>query len=115
MVGNFSLLGLQRHPAPPRWSLPGADPKMGRLAVKKHGCGGCHIIPGVNQASGRVGPSLEDFAAQIYVAGILPNTPENLVEWIANPQHIAPGSAMPDLEVSKDEARDIAAFLYESS
>jgi cytochrome c1 len=32
--------------------------------------------------------------------------------WIRDPQHVAPGTAMPDLDVGARDARDIAAFLY---
>jgi cytochrome c1 len=46
------------------------------------------------------------------VAGKLPNTPDQLVRWIQQPQAVEPGTAMPDLGVSLAEARDIAAYLY---
>jgi cytochrome c1 len=36
-----------------------------------------------------------------------------LIKWIRNPQQIEPGTAMPDLGVSEDEAGDIAAYLYD--
>jgi cytochrome c2 len=92
--------------------LPGADPLAGRDAIQSYGCGGCHTIPGVENANARVGPSLQGIARQSYLAGKLPNTAENLVRWIQDPQGIDPGVAMPDLGVSADQARDIAAYLY---
>ncbi len=46
------------------------------------------------------------------IAGLLPNTPENLEAWLENPQAIVPGNAMPNMELKKDEARDIATYLY---
>jgi cytochrome c1 len=33
-------------------------------------------------------------------------------QWIRNPQHVSPGTAMPDLNVGERDARDITAFLY---
>jgi hypothetical protein len=48
-----------------------------------------------------------------YIAGRLSNTEENLMLWIQNPQQIDPGNAMPDLGVTQEEARDIAAYLYD--
>jgi hypothetical protein len=33
-------------------------------------------------------------------------------KWIRDPQHVAPGTAMPDLRVGEGDARDITAFLY---
>jgi cytochrome c1 len=34
-----------------------------------------------------------------------------LIEWIRFPQKIVPGNAMPDMGISEEDARDIAAFL----
>jgi cytochrome c1 len=33
-------------------------------------------------------------------------------QWIRDPQHVSPGTAMPDLHVGEQDARDITAFLY---
>ena len=46
------------------------------------------------------------------IAGVLPNTPENLVHWLRSPQAVVPGNAMPDVGLSDAQARDIAAYLY---
>jgi cytochrome c1 len=46
------------------------------------------------------------------LAGRLDNSPENLQSWIRNPQRVSPGTAMPDLNVSERDARDLSAFLY---
>ena len=51
-------------------------------------------------------------ATREFIAGNLPNEPEHLVDWIVNPQAIEPGTAMPTLGVSPDEARDMAAYLF---
>jgi cytochrome c1 len=51
-------------------------------------------------------------AKRTYLAGFLPNTPENMVKWLTDPQELAPESAMPDLGVTESDARDIAAYLY---
>ena len=81
------------------------------LTFARLNCARCHSIPGIHEASGLVGPPLDAIARQAYVAGILPNTPANLARWIAEPQSVKPGTAMPNTGISKDEARDIAAFL----
>ena len=94
------------------WDVPGGDPAEGQMAIVRHGCGACHVIPGVRQATGRVGPRLNDLRNQVYLAGVLPNTPENLVLWIQHPQEVNPLTAMPDLDITEEEARDIAAYLY---
>jgi cytochrome c1 len=59
-----------------------------------------------------VGPPLAGFARRRFIAGRVPNEPEELVKWIRHPQGIKPGTAMPDLGVSDQHARDIAAYLY---
>jgi cytochrome c1 len=35
--------------------------------------------------------------------------------WIRNPQQVSPGTAMPDLKVGEEDARDITTFLYASA
>jgi cytochrome c1 len=97
----------------PRESLvPDGDPVLGVVAIRRHGCGGCHVIPGVAEARGRVGPSLAGFASRPYIAGALPNRPLDLIGWIRDPQVVHPGTLMPRLGVTLAEARDIAAHLY---
>lgn len=88
------------------------DPERGKVALQQYACATCHVIPGVVGAKSLVGPPLDGFAKRIYIAGSLPNTPENLIEWLKNPQQISSSSAMPDLGVTESDARDIAAYLY---
>ena len=90
----------------------GADPENGADLMIIHGCGACHVIPGVTGADGTVGPALTSMASQAYVAGVLPNTPGGLVRWLVDPTAHSPETAMPDLGVTESEARDIAAYLY---
>jgi cytochrome c1 len=93
-------------------ALTGGDAVAGKAAIGKFGCGSCHVIPGVERARGLVGPPLTDFAWRAYIAGRAPNTPRNLEAWIRLPDSVEPGTAMPTLGVSQEEARDIAAYLY---
>jgi cytochrome c2 len=115
ILGNLWVLGLHRYPAGSRWYVKDADPERGRTAIETHGCGGCHSIPGINNATGRVGPRLEGIGEQIYLAGVLPNTPENMISWIMNPHKSSPQTAMPNLGITRAEAGDIAAYLYSVS
>ena len=55
------------------------------------------------------------FGARAIIGGRLENRPANLIRWISNPQAVAPGTAMPNLNVKPADARDIAAFLYTNS
>lgn len=93
-------------------ALSGAQPDHGRQLIQHHGCGACHTIPGVPGANALVGPPLTSMALRTYIAGMLPNTPDNLERWIRDPQQVVPGNAMPTLGVTPAEARDIAAYLY---
>ena len=92
--------------------LTGGDPERGRVYARSYGCGSCHTIPGVPGAKANVGPPLTGLAQRAYVAGVVPNTPDNLVSWIRHPQQIDPKTAMPDVGVTEPHARDIAAYLY---
>jgi cytochrome c2 len=113
MVGfNIAVWGLHRHPTVPALYVPGADPQRGRVLLQQYGCGTCHTVPGIRGATGKVGPRLDRLVEQIYVAGVLPNTPENLSYWISRPRDVDPRTAMPELGVSEKDARDIAAYLY---
>jgi cytochrome c len=92
--------------------LTGGDPRAGKTAIARYGCGACHEIPGVDNASGLVGPSLAKIADRVALAGQLPNHPDNMIKWIQDPQSAAPGTLKPDMNVTDRDARDIAAYLY---
>jgi cytochrome c2 len=96
-------------------AISGGNAARGRHAFTAYGCGGCHTVLGVPGARGLVGPPLDGIARRAIIAGRLQNTPVNLKRWIADPQAVAPGTAMPSLGVSPRDQRDIAAFLYTRS
>jgi cytochrome c2 len=87
------------------------DPDQGKALITKLGCGSCHEIPGILDAHGMVGPPLARMAGRQYIAGMLRNTPANMVSWLRFPQAIVPGNAMPDLGISDADAHQIAAYL----
>jgi len=92
--------------------LTGGNPRNGPAAIGRYGCGSCHTIPRVRSAIGTVGPPLTGIASRSYLAGRLPNSPDNMVRWIQHPQHVEHGTAMPEMGVTDTDARDITAFLY---
>jgi cytochrome c len=51
-------------------------------------------------------------ANRIYIAGMLPNTPENMMTWIQAPQEVNQHTAMQNMGVTEPEARDIVGYLY---
>ena len=87
------------------------DPERGRTALHQHACSACHIIPGITGSNPHVGPSLEGIGRRSLIAGTLANTPENLALWLRETQKVKPGTAMPQLGVPEQDARDIAAYL----
>jgi cytochrome c2 len=109
---NFAVWGRHRHPTAPALYVPGSSAERGRILIGEKGCGACHVVPGVRGAVGKVGPRLDQVRGQVYVAGSLPNNPRNLTSWISNPKQVDPRTAMPDLGISDEDARDIAAYLY---
>lgn len=88
------------------------DPERGESMFIQYGCGSCHALKNVRTATGMVGPPLDGIALRVIVAGHLANTPDNMEKWIRDPQQVSPGTAMPDLNVGEQDARDITAFLY---
>ncbi len=96
----------------PLTDVPGGDPERGQEFIEQYDCGACHTIPGVDGANGTVGPPLSFWSERGYIAGNLPNEPDNLITWIMNPQSVEPGTVMPNLGVTEAQARDIAAYLY---
>lgn len=92
--------------------MPGGDAERGREQLQAYGCGACHTIPGVPGATATVGPPLTNWGERHYIAGSLTNSPENLIEWLRFPQQIEPGTAMPNMDVTEQDARDMGAYLY---
>ena len=87
------------------------DPARGALVIGQEQCGSCHQIPGVPAAKGIAGPPLQGFRRRTMIAGLIANTPSNLVAWLRSPQTVAPGNAMPDMGLSRRQAGDVAAYL----
>jgi cytochrome c oxidase assembly factor CtaG len=92
--------------------VPGGDVERGKVAISAMGCGACHTIDGISGAHGEVGPPLSGVAHRSIIAGELANTPDNMVRWIRDPQAVEPNTAMPNLGINEQSARDIAAYLY---
>jgi cytochrome c1 len=108
----YNYLDAQRQVAARARLLTGGDPARGLQLVQTYGCGGCHTMPRVPQATGKVGPPLSGIGERVYLAGRLENRPENLIAWIQHPRTVDPQTAMPELGVTEAQARDIAAYLY---
>jgi|SRR5690606_1608793 len=110
-IGELVMAKWNMSVAPDR-EVVGANIAQGRILIQDYGCGTCHTIPGIGGANAMVGPSLVDFGARTFIAGELPNHPDNLIFFLQYPQLVNPDTDMPDLNITLEEAADIAAYLY---
>jgi cytochrome c len=94
--------------------------QQGVTVILQRGCGGCHTIPNIPGASGTIGPNLGPNGdipplseRKTIAGGAVPNNSvDDLAKWILNPSALKPGTAMPTLGLSPDEAAAAAAYLY---
>jgi cytochrome c len=104
-----------RAPLTPAPGVAG-NPELGRELIVARGCGGCHTVPGVTGANGVVGPRLNNTALRSTLAGEeIPNSPDVMARWILDPPSVKPGTPMPRVGVTEQEAQDITAYLYSQS
>jgi len=108
----IALTGCEREKVSIAKSLTGGDPHRGELAIQNYGCASCHTIPGIRGANALVGPPLTQMGSRTYIAGVLQNTPHNMVAWLKDPPAIDAKTAMPNMHVTETDARDIACYLY---
>lgn len=111
-IGSHEVAQRRRERAHDAAAVTGGDPARAPAIMRRYGCAGCHEIPGVPGASGRVGPPLRGFAGRRFIGGVVTNEPDHLVAWIRDPKQFDPRSAMPAVGVSEAQARDLAAYLY---
>jgi len=104
-----ALAGCKDEPAS---VVPGGDIEQGLRLVTQYQCGACHVIPGVQGAAGDTGPSLDYIGRLSYIAGGIPNRPDNMVRWLRVPHAVKPGTEMPPMGLTEQEARHMAAYLY---
>ena len=129
LVNEHVAQGLATLPKQPEvTSLPfyqqlNPQEQQGVQVILQRGCGSCHTIPNIPGASGTIGPNLgpHDDVPPLsqrpmiatYPNGTVPNASvQDLANWIADPPSLKPGTAMPKLGLSADEAAAAAAYLY---
>jgi cytochrome c1 len=113
MIGyNFVRFGFHRQPPQPVWSLREGRAERGPELIRHYGCHACHVVPNMTATKATVGPRLDRLNDQVYLVGELANTPENFVLWVQHPRELRPQTAMPNLRVTDQDARDLAAFFY---
>ncbi len=86
----------------------------GAQVFESAGCAACHAVRG-SAANGLAGPDLTHVGSRRTLgAGILPNTPDAMVRWIADAQAVKPGNRMPSYKtLSRQDVQAVAAYLGE--
>jgi cytochrome c oxidase subunit II len=88
-----------------------AEQQRGREVVERGPCALCHTVRGTD-AGGRTAPDLTHVGSRsTLAAGTVPNTPGYLGGWIADPQHVKPGTRMPATGLSAEELQAVLAYL----
>ncbi|HVS33798.1 MAG TPA: c-type cytochrome [Thermoanaerobaculia bacterium] len=95
--------------APPAASV--GDSARGKELMNTFACSGCHVIPGI-EMGGTLGPSLEGWANKPAINRKFPNTADNMIQWLQNPQSMDPQTTMPGVGANPIDARDMTAFLF---
>lgn len=90
----------------------GGNVARGEDLVAKHGCLACHSVSGMPSVANGYGPDLDGFANNRLIAGQAENTPETLIQFLLDPNSVVPGTAMPTVNISEEDARDITSWLY---
>jgi mono/diheme cytochrome c family protein len=96
---------------PEEAALQAASADRGRRAIQQYACVTCHRIPGIVGSNAPVGPPLTGMGSREFIAGVLPASTDNLVWWLRAPHLVSERNAMPDLGVTEQDARDMAAYL----
>jgi cytochrome c oxidase subunit II len=89
------------------------DPEVraGRDVFQSTACINCHTVRGT-PANGLFGPDLTHLMSRSTLgAGVAPNTPEHLREWIDDPDALKPGALMPAMKLSRADLDQLVAYL----
>lgn len=89
------------------------DPNVaaGRHLFETQACTNCHAVNGTS-AIGTFGPDLTHLASRDTIAsGAAMNTPQDLHEWIKDPNHFKQGVLMPAMQLSDPQIDQLVAYL----
>jgi cytochrome c oxidase subunit 2 len=106
-----SWLAMEQRPAAQPTSVSDSAAAQGAALYASLTCVNCHAIQGTPDTA-RVGPDLTHLATRPTLAAErLPNTPQNLRRWLAEPDVLKPGSHMPNLHLSDQDLDLLVAYL----
>lgn len=76
-------------------------------------CSDCHAIAGT-QADKHIGPDLTHLASrETILSGMLPNTKNNLIKWLEDPQKVKEGAHMPNFKLDSNQVNELVTYLEE--
>jgi cytochrome c oxidase subunit II len=85
--------------------------RAGRELFQSVACINCHTVRGT-PANGIFGPDLTHLMSRSTLgAGVATNAPENLRDWIDNPDALKPGALMPAMKLSHADLDQLVAYL----
>jgi cytochrome c oxidase subunit II len=101
-----------------QWVLKQREPAVanvtseeGRRIFETTSCVNCHTVSGT-VANGRFGPDLTHLMSRDTIAsGIVPNTSENLRQWIQNPDSFKERSLMPAMQLNDKDLDALVGYL----
>lgn len=97
----------QRRPA----SMPVDANAIAGQRVFIHQCAACHTVRGTD-ATGDHAPDLTHLGSRrLIAAGLLTNTPEHVMDWVQHAQELKPGSRMPSIALTPEEAAALSNYL----
>jgi cytochrome c oxidase subunit 2 len=82
-----------------------------RKVFETNACMNCHTITGTI-ANGKFGPDLTHLMSRTTIAaGAAPNTEENLLLWVKEPDAIKPGCLMPAMQLEQQDVKALVAYM----
>ena len=91
----------------------GAEAIAGGKLMPTIACGGCHTVRGTTM-KGTFAPDLTHFGGRGGIGAYsVPNTPQNLLKWLQNPQAVKPGCKMPQIALPLQQQQELVAYLEE--
>ncbi len=110
-VVRASVSSVQQNPTAEHGESQEISARAGRYVFEHQACINCHTVAGT-VATGRYGPDLTHLMSRDTIAsGAAPNTREDLIRWIGDPNQIKPGSLMPAMHLGDRQNEQIAAYM----
>jgi cytochrome c oxidase subunit 2 len=99
------------HEALPAVQPGGGEAAAGSVRFRQLTCANCHNISGVNPQS-QYAPDLTHMGSREALDGErVKNTPQELREWLHEPNIVKPGCLMPNLNLSDQDLTQLTAYL----